>query len=283
MLLRIDPTLALLWRSPEELQVGAPEAVARVRVSGEWELQVVELLRLGVSSTKLREAAAASREPDALPRLELVVASLERSFTVRRQAPLPRVRVQVPGDDPATAHIRRALAAMGYELAEPSAAEFTVLVGHYLIDPARYRPLLNTDRRHLAVLLDDAAVHVTPVIVPGQTGCLYCFERQRAANDPAWPTLAAQLLRRRARAADGYVLAASATEVARMITRYLSGAAPTERSVLTASGQRLSQPWQADQQCDCCWAAIPPKNVTALAHRAGPALTNSDSARRAHA
>ena len=53
MLLRIDPRYTVLWRTPEVLQLGAPTAVAIVDVPGEWELRLIELLRIGVAPKRL--------------------------------------------------------------------------------------------------------------------------------------------------------------------------------------------------------------------------------------
>lgn len=281
MVLRIDPTLALIWRSVDELQIGAPEPVATARVDGDWELHLVEQLRLGVSAEQLHQQAAERDEPDARQRLELLLASLERSFTVRRDRQTGIPTLAVPGRDPSAVQFRRALAATGARCTE-TVGEVTVLFGHYLIDPADYRPLLNRDQPHLAVMLDDAAVRVSPVIIPGKTGCLYCFEQHRADADSAWPQLAAQLLRRRTVRASDLLLAAAAIEACFTITRHLSGTERSELSVLTADGQRRREEWQAHERCDCCWAAAtPPENVTVLARRARPVVPSSGSARRA--
>ncbi len=47
MLFQIDPSLSILWRTPSELQFGAPDPVAIAAVPDEFELQVIERLRLG--------------------------------------------------------------------------------------------------------------------------------------------------------------------------------------------------------------------------------------------
>jgi bacteriocin biosynthesis cyclodehydratase domain-containing protein len=50
---------------------------------------------------------------------------------------------------------------------------------------------------HLAVLAGEAIGVVGPLVIPGRTACLRCLDYARAANDPSWPLILAQIGRRR--------------------------------------------------------------------------------------
>lgn len=63
---------------------------------------------------------------------------------------------------------------------------------------------------HLAVRLCDGSGVVGPLVLPGRTSCLRCLDLQRAANDPGWPLVAAQLTGRNGSARTTCVGAAAA-------------------------------------------------------------------------
>jgi bacteriocin biosynthesis cyclodehydratase domain-containing protein len=69
---------------------------------------------------------------------------------------------------------------------------------------------------HLAVLAGEAIGVVGPLVIPGQTSCLRCLDYVRAANDPSWPLILAQLATRRAEpaACDAVLTAAVAAQAA---------------------------------------------------------------------
>lgn len=69
-----------------------------------------------------------------------------------------------------------------------------VLISHQVMDPRRYSIWTNRDIPHIAVTFDSESVWVSPMIVPGQSACLFCLEQMRTDNDPAWPVIATQLL-----------------------------------------------------------------------------------------
>lgn len=50
---------------------------------------------------------------------------------------------------------------------------------------------------HLAAAASEAIGVVGPLVVPGRTACLRCLDYARAANDPAWPLILAQMSSRR--------------------------------------------------------------------------------------
>ncbi len=74
--------------------------------------------------------------------------------------------------------------------------DLTILVGRTGPElPAR---LVRDRVPHLAVLASEAIGVVGPLVIPGKTACLRCLDYVRAANDPSWPLILAQLSTRRA-------------------------------------------------------------------------------------
>ena len=69
---------------------------------------------------------------------------------------------------------------------------------------------------HLAVLAGEAIGVVGPLVIPGRTACLRCLDYVRAANDPSWPLILAQISRRRPEpaACDTVLAAAVAAQAA---------------------------------------------------------------------
>jgi len=69
-----------------------------------------------------------------------------------------------------------------------------VLIVNQVIEPKRYSTWLNRDVPHISVSFDPQEVSISPMILPGQTACLYCLEIQRTSKDPQWPVIASQLI-----------------------------------------------------------------------------------------
>ncbi len=71
--------------------------------------------------------------------------------------------------------------------------DLAVLVGAEAADPVLSARLLARHQPHLAVTAHGGTGTVGPLVLPGRGPCLRCADRGRAAADPAWPRLAAQL------------------------------------------------------------------------------------------
>jgi bacteriocin biosynthesis cyclodehydratase domain-containing protein len=74
--------------------------------------------------------------------------------------------------------------------------DLTILVGRP--EPELPARLVRNRVPHLAVLASEAIGVVGPLVIPGKTACLRCLDYVRAANDPSWPLILAQLSTRRA-------------------------------------------------------------------------------------
>lgn len=69
-----------------------------------------------------------------------------------------------------------------------------VLIVQQVIEPKRYSTWLTRDVPHIVVTFDAQEVAISPMILPGQTACLFCLEIQRTAENPQWPVIASQLI-----------------------------------------------------------------------------------------
>ncbi|WP_030748265.1 TOMM precursor leader peptide-binding protein [Streptomyces sp. NRRL S-31] len=66
-------------------------------------------------------------------------------------------------------------------------------------DPATAEPLMTSGTPHLYAGVAEGTGVVGPLVLPGESGCAGCLERDRADRDPAWPRLVTQWRSGRAR------------------------------------------------------------------------------------
>lgn len=90
----------------------------------------------------------------------------------------------------------KALVSTGKKLLEKQLQKMdcAVLISHQAIEPRRYAHWVSRDVPHISVGFDSEFATVSPMIIPGQTACLFCLENMRADNDSNWPVLASQLV-----------------------------------------------------------------------------------------
>ena len=74
--------------------------------------------------------------------------------------------------------------------------DLVLLADVEVVDPARAARLARRGQPHLVARVREGVGVVGPLVVPGRSACLGCLERARAAADPRWPTVAAQLVGR---------------------------------------------------------------------------------------
>lgn len=138
----------------------------------------------------------------------------------------------------------------------PRATDLVVLVDRLAADPVGHQPLVDQGVAHLSVLLREASVLVGPLVVPGSGACLGCLDRHRADADPAWPTVAAQLLARRGGPAEESALATIAGGLAAaQVLAHLDGRPVAVRdAALEVALPDLAvrtQTWAPHPECGC--------------------------------
>ena len=146
--------------------------------------------------------------------------------------------------------------------------ELAVLVGAAAADPMLSARLLARHQPHLAVTASGGTGTVGPLVVPGRGSCLRCADRHRAAADPAWPRLAAQLA-----GTTASVGAATASAIAALAVEHVLGYLAEGTSSLIDAALELDlgvstltrRPRPAHPCCSCT-----PRSGGARPERAAP-------------
>ncbi len=199
MELRIDPYLTFAWRTPDEIQIGAPLARAKVHVIDDLELRAIDVLRIGTTKREWERWVSQQVHPQAAGRLEQLLTSLQPALLPqKRPIPLERVTLGVQGDPELVAQSQRVLPQLGYPVVRDSVRpDVTLVLAHHVLVPEQYRTLLQNDWPHLPLVATDAGIEIGPLVNPGVTSCAYCLDQSRIEDDPSWPAVAMQLRRRR--------------------------------------------------------------------------------------
>ena len=71
---------------------------------------------------------------------------------------------------------------------------FAITVGHLALAPRTYSRWLNRDVNHLAIRFGLHDAEVSPIVIPGSSPCLNCYQEALVDEDESWPIIASQLL-----------------------------------------------------------------------------------------
>lgn len=111
------------------------------------------------------------------------------------------VRVHLPSVGPTATVIAHNLHAAGIGYLDQKTLPSTdidllILITGHTVDPVTSANLVAERTPHIPIIFTDTAVQVGPTVVPGTGPCLGCLDRHRAAADPHWGRVAAQLVRK---------------------------------------------------------------------------------------
>lgn len=257
MVLRLDPQLPVVWRTPTSIQFGVTRPTVVLHDLDPASERMIAALGPGISRSGLvmvaRSAGATETDADAL-------------LTRLRPALLPTrppaiAPVVVAGSGLLADRLSALLAGAGVPVllardtaaAEAAQAGFAVVIGHYVLDPALHGLWLRRDVAHLPVILGDASVAIGPLVEPGRTACLLCLQRHATDADPAWPAIASQLWGRRSPAETELVASEAAAIVARLvIARGRGESVPADQLLIDAvSGEHRRSAFEPHPQCGC--------------------------------
>jgi hypothetical protein len=255
--LRLDPGLPLLWRTPSSVQFGADEPVAVLDELSEGEDRLIAALSVGVSETGFAMLAESLEvSPD---RSRALLDAL--SPVLARPAEAPSRVAAVLGDSPLARAIAGLMAASG-ALGSVEDASVVVLVADWVVTPADHLQWLNRDVPHLPVVTSERAVTVGPLVEPGVGPCLYCVHLSRVDEDAAWTAIATQLLGRPGRELTPLETAEVAAFAARRVLAALAGGGELGMSWRVDAGGAVSaREWRRHPDCRCAapqgtdWAA----------------------------
>jgi bacteriocin biosynthesis cyclodehydratase domain-containing protein len=242
MVLKLDARFPLVWRSPSDMQFGVdpPRLVLR-DVTSAQELLIASLVP-GISRSGLSMIAnsGGASEDDITSLLAVLAPILIPSPVVQTSTQTP---IAMVGSGPTVERIARVLMQGGQRVVVATAATTTpgvssgdnvggrdiklgIAVGHFVLDPDVYGYWLRRDIPHLPIVFGDSSVTIGPFIEPGIGPCLYCLERYRSEADPVWPTLAAQLWRRRSHSETPLLSREVTARVGRLVVNRLTDARP---------------------------------------------------------
>ena len=239
----------------------AHRAEIRIRVIGAGPLgrEVAHsLVRAGISRFEICDPGAV--DPALYPGQALAGS---RAEALRRELHKPRPGTgAVPSDRGAPPLGEKPVADVGPHWSQlvgsaASTSALTVLTAETTeVDRAIADTLLRADQPHLVLRPWLGGVLLGPLVVPGVTPCLSCLDLSRAATDPAWPRLLAQLNRRPDRP-DPVALAWAGATVAVQLLSWLRNG----DSELLATTVELSPPgysldvrrWRMHPGCGCSW------------------------------
>ncbi len=162
----------------------------------------------------------------------------------------------------------------------PECLDLAILVGHDTAAAYGTTRFMAAERPHLLVLLREQDGTVGPLVVPGDTACAECVDRHRAAADPQWPDITAQLAAKAAMP-PGRSPRAEHTESA-ALAMMVAGAAATQvllfldavnqpsswSAVLTLhqdDGRWSRQEFSPHPDCGCQWQAQPLATISSTA------------------
>jgi hypothetical protein len=120
--------------------------------------------------------------------------------------------------------------------------------------------LVQAGTPHLVAGVDEHLGTVGPMVLADGTPCLHCLQLTRAALDPGWPAVAAQLDRavRGPQACDGVLAVAVASQAALQVLELVEGGRPASIGgtlELELPGWRWRRrSWPQHPGCPCAWA-----------------------------
>ena len=116
-----------------------------------------------------------------------------------------------------------------------------VLITNDIVNPASYQTWQARDVTHISIVFDEEGVEVSPLVEPGKTSCLACYEKYRLETEPNWPIIAPQLLALERNLADSALLLFASGVAVNQVLNYLDqGQAEPQAMRLTRAGELRS-------------------------------------------
>jgi hypothetical protein len=256
MVLRLDPTVPLVWRTPQSLQFGVDSPLVVLDEVSPATERMIAALVTGVSASGLAMIAgsAGGSADESLALVSRLSPVLEKRM--RRAG----ATVTVWGHGRTAAALSAHLLAAGLTIVPDGAdTAIAVIVADYVVEPELHGRWLRRDIPHLPIVFGDRTVQLGPMVEPGAGPCLYCLERHRTDSDAAWPAVASQLWGRRSpihESVEGTlveqeVAAAAARQVVHRVRNGVVNPRPESIVIEAESGIRASRAWTVHPSCLC--------------------------------
>lgn len=275
MVLRINPSKALLWRNPTEVQFGVePDALKLANLTAGQE-RLLALLSRGIADDyfdRVAEAVGATDSESLLKSLEPTLLresssrpQLSAEFIEERYAELCRAQAVYSFEGQAIFAARQdrhvfvqantaaqvlitnsleksAITNLTSTLPETSLQQidFAVLLSNNAVAPSDYSRWLALGVAHISAVFDSDGVTISPVIETGKTPCLSCFHENQTAADEAWPAIASQLLFSEQKFDESVASMFAAAIICQRVLQFCDGKSGFASAQLAQSGYRLS-------------------------------------------
>lgn len=278
-MLRLDASAVPLWRSPTVVQLGDEPGAAVIDPVEPWHERVLHALVEGIPDGLFEVIARdAGASVDEVARLrEIVAPSLAAP---RRVPPLAVSFADGVGSEDRVV-VAEALAAAGASVGTVETGiplgvpgRVVILVASRLVEPRRASALVSDDVPHLALELAGDRATAGPLVFPGRTGCLACLHAHRRDRDPAWPTIAAQLLARPCPPTDPALITAACAASVQLVSAPVTG---RSRS-MTVRASSDEPTWQYHEPHRACWCRSPGRSATPGVHSAPMSAPTKSSA-----
>ncbi|MDA8579586.1 hypothetical protein N9K72_01275 [Pontimonas sp.] len=190
--LRLDPRLPLVWRTPNTLQIGIDPVVAIVEDVPDEALPLLEGLRAGVTRSGMAMLAAHAGlkegQRDAL--------LLQVHAALRTPPPATGLTLSVTGESAHRRLVADHLTLLGHTVSEtsgPTSGKERIIMANYVLNPVEYRDCMSHDIPHTPVMFRDQSVTVGPRVTPGLGPCLQCLWRHELGINPHHQAVVSQL------------------------------------------------------------------------------------------
>jgi bacteriocin biosynthesis cyclodehydratase domain-containing protein len=234
--IRIDPTLELVWRDPQTVQLGSDPARAVVPVPDLGR----ERFLLALRTETTRDALPSVADQAGCSPLDAAAVLHAAGTAVLDMLPEPLARVELLGSGPIAdavgtflvgegVTVVRTVAGRGGPVPTPAPPpDLAVAVAAHVLDPAVRAAWSRRDVPHLPVVIGDGRVRIGPLVEPSTGPCLECVELDRADEDPAWAVVAPQVWGRTVAPLSPWRVADVAAEVVRVVLARLPSSVPVE-------------------------------------------------------
>jgi len=191
-ILRFDPNLPLVWRTPDTLQIGVDPEVVVVPEIPDEALPLLKGLRSGVTTSGAVMLASDAGLPDR-KRESLLSVLLP---ALRTPPSTTGLTLAVTGNSAHQLLMTDHLTHLGHEVVEAADAPprtERILMANYVPHPAEYRACMSADTAHTPVIFRDQSVTVGPRITPGRGPCLQCLWQHELTRNPHHQAVMSQL------------------------------------------------------------------------------------------
>ncbi len=192
MLIRIHPSVPVVWRNHTEVQIGVDPVRLVLTIDSRERAHALSAMIRGDTTDTIAGLWGRTEFDGILHAL---------GSAIHPPAPPPAQTVVVDGPALSSETIATTLRAAGHHVSHAAHTDqdfggrpdLAVLTSSFTVSPLDYQRWMAADVPHLPVVFGERTITVGPIIVPGVTACVSCIERHRADADQAWTAIGPQI------------------------------------------------------------------------------------------